>query len=36
MKKQTKVFATLSAAALLAVGVSAVSMAAGWDNSTGV
>ena len=35
MKKQTKVFATLSAAALLAVGVSAVSMAAGWDNSTG-
>lgn len=36
MKKQTKVFTTLSAAALLTVGVSAVSMAAGWDNSTGV
>ena len=35
MKKQTKVMATLSAAALLALGFSAVSMAAGWDNSTG-
>lgn len=36
MKKQTKVMATLSTAALLALGFSAVSMAAGWDNSTGV
>lgn len=36
MKKQTKLFSTLSAAALLTIGVSAVSMAAGWDNSTGV
>ncbi len=36
MKKQTKLFTTLSAAALLTIGVSAVSMAAGWDNSTGV
>lgn len=36
MKKQTKVLVTLSAAALLAVGVSAVSFAEGWDNSTGV
>lgn len=35
MKKQTKVMATLSTAALLALGFSAVSMAAGWDNSTG-
>lgn len=35
MKKQTKLFTTLSAAALLTIGVSAVSMAAGWDNSTG-
>ena len=35
MKKQTKLFSTLSAAALLTIGVSAVSMAAGWDNSTG-
>ena len=35
MKKQTKVLATLSAAALLAVGFSAVSFAEGWDNSTG-
>ena len=31
MKKQTKVMATLSTAALLALGFSAVSMAAGWD-----
>lgn len=36
MKKQTKVLVTLSAAALLAVGASAVSFAEGWDNSTGV
>ena len=36
MKKQTKVLVTLSAAALLAVGASAVSFADGWDNSTGV
>lgn len=36
MKKQTKLVATLSTAALLALGFSAVSMAAGWDNSTGV
>ncbi len=35
MKKQTKLVATLSTAALLALGFSAVSMAAGWDNSTG-
>lgn len=35
MKKQTKVLVTLSAAALLAVGFSAVSFAEGWDNSTG-
>jgi glucan-binding YG repeat protein len=35
MKKQTKVLATMSAAALLAVGFSAVGFAAGWDNSTG-
>ena len=35
MKKQTKVLATLSAAALLAVGFTAVSFAEGWDNSTG-
>ena len=35
MKKQTKVLATLSAAALLAMGFSAVSFAQGWDNSTG-
>lgn len=35
MKKQTKLFTVLSAAALLTIGVSAVSMAAGWDNSTG-
>ena len=35
MKKQTKVMATLSTAALLALGFSAVSMAAGWDISTG-
>mgnify|MGYP004467316869 CR=1 FL=1 len=35
MKKQTKIVATLSTAALLALGFSAVSMAAGWDNSTG-
>ena len=35
MKKQTKVMTTLSTAALLALGFSAVSMAAGWDNSTG-
>lgn len=35
MTKQTKLVATLSAAALLAVGMSAVSFAAGWDNSTG-
>jgi glucan-binding YG repeat protein len=35
MKKQTKVLATLSAAALLAVGFTAVSFASGWDNSTG-
>lgn len=35
MKKQTKVMATLSTAALLALSFSAVSMAAGWDNSTG-
>lgn len=35
MTKQTKLVATLSAAALLALGMSAVSFAAGWDNSTG-
>ena len=35
MKKQTKVLVTLSAAALLALGFSAVSFAEGWDNSTG-
>ena len=35
MKKQTKVLVTLSAAALLAMGFSAVSFAQGWDNSTG-
>ena len=35
MRKQTKIVAVLSAAALLALGCSAVAFAAGWDNSTG-
>lgn len=35
MRKQTKIVAALSATALLALGASAVSFAAGWDNSTG-
>ena len=35
MRKQTKLIVALSATALLALGLSAVSFAAGWDNSTG-
>ena len=35
MRKQTKIVAALSATALLALGASAVTFAAGWDNSTG-
>ncbi len=35
MRKQTKIVAALSATALLALGASAVSFAAGWDNSNG-
>ena len=35
MRKQTKLVAALSATALLAIGASAVSFAAGWNNSTG-
>ena len=35
MRKQTKLVAALSATALLAIGASAVTFAAGWNNSTG-
>ena len=35
MRKQTKLVAALSATALLAIGASAVSFAAGWNNTTG-
>lgn len=35
MRKQTKIVAALSATALLALGASAMTFAAGWDNSTG-
>ena len=35
MRKQTKLVAALSATALLAIGASAVTFAAGWNNTTG-